>query len=222
LATNYIPTYTDGVSVAAYQTLARGSIYRTTLDLRAGQTNACIEAYLGIEMGRGGTTAISGGNGGVEFRIRRMNNNGAAGLGGRHPFPIFPIRSQTAAATFSTTINVTSAAGNTEIKTVNVTGAAVGDIICIQDSDGGVTRVEFATISKLTVASGTGVTLDAPLLYTHTSGLPDTVRNASDVWSPPALLGGSLYEIIVDYGGQSAGDNITFGIFAQLLTGFSS
>jgi hypothetical protein len=201
-------SFTDNVSVVAAAVLARGSTARGTLDLRAK-----FGAYLFIKIGRGGTTALTNG---VDVLLRRMLNNGAAGtVGGVHPAGI-PLLSSTVACNGNTTIAGTNvAAGDVEIHTAAVTNFAAGDLICIQDAGGGVTRLEWARVSKLTVASGTGLTLDSPVLFAHTTAQADTVRNKADVFAPVWLAGGSLYEVIFDYGDDAAGESVTVSALAQ-------
>jgi hypothetical protein len=95
----------------------------------------------------------------------------------------------------------------------DATSLAAGDIICIQDSGGGVTRLEWARISKI---SGSVLTLDAPLQFAHTLAQADTVRNKSDVFEPIWVDGGSLYSVIFDYGDDAAGDSVTIQAMAQI------
>lgn len=198
------PSWTDNVAVVADAVLARGSTTRGTLDLRAK-----FGAMLFIAIGRGGTTGLTNG---VDVLIRRVLNND--GAGGVHPAAIPPLLSSIAAG-ISSTVNVDSNSGQAELKVASIASIAVGDILCIQDSGGGVTRLEWARVSKLTVGSGTGVTLDRNLSYSHTSAQADTVRNKSDVFAPIWMEGGSLYEVIFDYGDDAAGDSVTVRAKAQ-------
>lgn len=207
MANTVTPTFTDNVSVVAAAVLAKGSTARGTVDLRLK-----FGAYLFLKIGRGGTTAITAA---VRVQIRRMLNNGAAStVGGVHPGGI-ALLSSTEACNYNSTVNVNAGAGDVELKTVNITNAAVDDIICIQDAGGGVTRLEWARISKLTVGSGTGVTLDSPLLFAHTSVQADTVRNKADAFAPIWLGGGSLWEVIFDYGSEASAESVTIQAMAQ-------
>lgn len=208
MANTVTPSFTDNVSVVAAAVLARGATARGTVDLRSK-----FGAYLFVKIGRGGTTGLTNG---VDVLIRRMPNNGAAStVGGKHPAGI-ALLSSTVACNGNTTIAGSNAnAGDVEIHTASVSNFVVGDIICIQDGDAGVTRLEWARVSKLTVASGTGLTLDSPISFTHTTAQADTVRNKSDAFAPVWLAGGSTYEVIFDYGDDAAGESVTVQAVAQ-------
>jgi hypothetical protein len=166
-----------------------------------------------IKVGRGGTAALTNG---VAILLRPIINNGTATTGGREAAGI-ALQSGTTAADLSTTVNVTVNSGQKEVKTASITGFAVGDWLCIQDSGGGVTRLEFGRIAKLSVASGTGVTLDRNLAYQHTSAQADTVRNKSDVFVEQWLYGGALWEVVFDYADDAAGDSVTVVARARTL-----
>jgi hypothetical protein len=193
------PTWTDNVTVISDQVLARGSTLRATLDLRTK-----IGAYLFAAAGRGGTTALTNG---VNVEVRRtLNNDGAI-----HPSsPASRLTGTTAAS--STTVNVASNSGQAAVNVASSTGFAAGDLICIQDSGGGVTRLEWARVSKVAVGV---ITVDRTLQYTHTSGQADTVRNKADVFNPIWITGGATYEVVCDYGDDAAGDAITLRAIAQ-------
>ena len=197
------PTWTDNVSVVSAQVLARGSTVRGTIDLRGK-----LGAYLHVSIGRGGTAALTNG---VEVLVRRVLNND--GAGGVHPGTWALLKSGTTAAS-STTVSSDSDSGQAVLTVSSGTGFAAGDVICIQDSGGGVTRLEWARISKV---SGGTLTLDRNLTYTHTSAQADTVRDNSDCFPPTWLDGGSLYEVIFDYGDDAAGDSVTVRAVAQTL-----
>jgi hypothetical protein len=207
MATTFQETWTDNVTVVTPQVLARGSSVSGTLDLRSK-----LGAMIMPRVGRGGTAALTNG---VDVIIRPILNNGTASAGVREAAGT-ALLSSTAAAN-STTVNVDSNSGQKELKVAAITGWAVGDWLCIQDSGGGVTRLEFARISKLSVASGTGVTLDRNLAYSHTSAQADTVRNKSDVFNEIWIYGGALWEVVFDYGDDSAGDSVTVCAKARTL-----
>jgi hypothetical protein len=200
-----MPAWNDYQTVVAAQVMARAATpVRGTLDLRSKYG-----AFIFIKIGRGGTTALTNG---VDVLIRRVLNNGVAAVGGVHPIGI-PLLSSTAAAA-SKTVGADAAAGATSLTvSPDATSLAAGDIICIQDSGGGVTRLEWARISKI---SGSVLTLDAPLQFAHTLAQADTVRNKSDVFEPIWVDGGSLYSVIFDYGDDAAGDSVTIQAMAQI------
>ena len=156
-------------------------------------------AVMTMKIGRGGTTALVVG---VNIRINVLENGGTAVAGGMET-PYWSTVSSIAAAT-SSTVNVNAAAGDVELKTAAITGWAAGDWLCIQDSGGGVTRLEFVQIAKLSVASGTGVTLCTPLAFAHTSVQADTVTNKADIFNEIELAGGAQYAVYYDYAAESA------------------
>jgi hypothetical protein len=200
------PVWTQAVSVVAAQVLARGSTVRGTLDLRA-----LFGARIFARIGRGGTTALAGGTSvGVNFMARAINNNDAAGTA--HPGSGNARLSSIAAAASTTCATSDSNSGQPALNVASITGFAADDVICIQDADAGVTRLEWHRVSK----TATGIlTLDRNLQFTHTSAGADTVRSKSDVFDPIWLFGGSLYEVIFDYGDQTAGESVTVIATAQ-------
>ena len=206
------PVWTDNVSVVSAQVLARGSTVRGTLDLRSKYG-----AYIFGKVGRGGTTGLTNG---CNFIVRRVLNNDTAAAGAIHPEG-FNFLSQSAGAV-STTVNVDASTGATELKLASIASIAVGDYLCIQDSGGGVTRLEWARVAKLTVASGTGVTLDRGLHFAHTAAQADTVRTKADAFPAFWIDGGSLWEVVFDYADDAAGDSVTVHCAAQTLDSYST
>lgn len=199
------PSFTDTpVSVLAATVLARGSTARGTWD---GRTK--FGAYLFLKIGRGGTAALTNG---IDVLVRRVLNNDTAGAGNVHPAGMPALLSTTVAAS-ATTVSADSASGQATLNVALITGFAAGDILCIQDSGGGVTRLEWHRVSK----TATGIlTLDRALQFTHTAAQADTVRNKADVFAPIWIPGGSLYEVIFDYGDDAAGDSATVQALAQV------
>jgi hypothetical protein len=195
------PTWTDNVTVIASVVLARGSTSRGTLDLRAK-----LGGRVFLKAGRGGTSAITAD--GLVYIVRPVLNNDAAG--GVHPFYYQTPCPGTAAV--ATTVNSDSNSGQAALNVAAIGAIVAGNFICIQDSGGGVTRLEYHRVSK--VAAGV-LTLDRNLSITHTAAQADTVRSQADILAPIFIPGGSLYEIIVDYGAASAGDSITIQVLAQ-------
>lgn len=207
MANTVTPTFTDNVSVVAAALLARGSTTRGTLDLRTK-----FGAYLFCKIGRGGTTGITNG---VDVQIRRVLNNDGASAGAIHPVGI-PLLSSIAAAA-STTVDANSNAGQKVLNVASTTSFAAGDIICIEDGDGtGVTRLEWCRVSKITNAGASGeLNVDANLRFDHSLANADYVRNKADVFVPVWLAGGSLWEVIFDYGDDAAGDSVYIQALAQ-------
>lgn len=196
------PQWTDNVDIIAPTTVARGSTSRGTIDLREK-----FGAYIFCKIGRGGTAGLTNG---LDVLIRRIINNDTATAGGVHPVCI-AVQSSTVGAT-STTVNSDSNSGQAVLNVASSTGFTAGEIICVQDSGGGVTRLEWHRISK--VAAG-AITLDRNLQFTHTSAQADTVRDNADVFAPIWVDGGALYEVIFDYGDDSTGDTATIAAQAQ-------
>jgi hypothetical protein len=202
------PVWTDSTVVLAPQVLARGSTVRGTLDLRAK-----FGAFLHLEMGRGGTTALTNG---VDILVRQLwDGDSAATHSPTQPAGMPALLSSIVAAT-STTVDADSNAAQATLNVTSTTGFAAGDIICIQDAGGGVTRLEFHRVSKITNPGASGeLVLDRNLVFTHTGAQADTVRNKSDVFAPIWMPGGSYYEVIFDYGDDSAGESVTLSALAQ-------
>src|SRR5262245_48301959 len=182
--------------------LARGSTVRGALDLRAKQG-----AFFFPRLGRTGTAALTNG---VDVLIRRiLNSTGASDIGLANPAPQAPLMSQTLAAV-TTTVNADSAAAQQALNVASITGFAVGDVILI---GGNTAREEWGRVSK----TATGIlTLDRPLQFTHTSAQADPVYNKADVWAPLWLIGGSVIEVIFDYGDDAAGDGVRVECRAQV------
>lgn len=203
-----MPQWSDNIIVVPAQTMARtANPVRGTLDLRGKYG-----AYLYLKIGRGGTTAITNG---VDLLVRRVVNNGTQGtVAAVHPGGV-SLLSSTTAASATTCATSDSPAGGYVLNVASVTGFASEDIICIQDSGGGVTRLEWARVSK----TATGViTVDSPLLFSHTAAGADTVRNKADVFDPIWLDGGSLWEVIFDQGNASGGTSEAITLMAQAQT----
>lgn len=197
------PQFTDNVSVVPAQLLAVGSgnVVKGTLDLRNK-----FGALLFLRVGRTGTDALSDG---VSIQVRPTLNNDVIG----HPVGISRLTS--AAAASGTTVSIDSANGQRTLNVVSATGFAAGDIIAIQDSGGGVTRLEWARVSKKNPAN---LILDRDLQFTHTAVQADTVHNEADTFAPIWLsisAGGALWEIIFDYGDDLVGDSVVVEAKAQ-------
>lgn len=190
------PSWSESAVIAA-TTLARGSTSRGTLDLRSKRG-----AYLMMAIGRGGTTALTNG---IQVLVRRTINNDAT----IHPAAVVEFSSQTAAAV-STTVNSDSNSGQAAINVASIGAIVAGDVVCIEGASNA--RQEFHRISK--VAAGI-LTSDVNLKTTHTSAQGDTVRNKADVWTV-WIDGGATYEVVFDYGDDSAGDTASIVATAQV------
>jgi hypothetical protein len=201
------PTWTE-VAVVGAETaprtvaLARGSTVRGALDLRAKHG-----ALFFPRIGRTGVTALTNG---VDCLIRRiLGSTGVADLGQSQPASQVPLVSQAAAAV-GTTVNTDSAAAQQDLRVASITSFAVGDYILIGANTA---REEWGRISKL--ATGI-ITLDRPLVNTHTLGQADPVYNRADVFQPIWLMGGAVVEVIFDYGDDTAGEGVRVECRAQV------
>jgi hypothetical protein len=192
------PVWTDNVTVLASQLVARNSVARATLDLRTKHG-----AFLFIRIGRTGTTALT--NGVVVRCNRTLSNDGIGHPAGIGLGPGF------AAAAVSTTVNADSAAGQNLLNVASTSGFAVEDYILI---GGGTAREEWGRVAQ--VVSATQLRLDRPLQFTHTAAQADTVRNKADVYPPVWLPGGATWEVIVDYGDDTAGESVRAEVKAQI------
>jgi len=110
----------------------------------------------------------------------------------------------------ATTVNADSSAGQIILNVASTLSFAAGDMLCIYDS--GFTRLEFARVSRV---SGSTLILDDELAITHTGAQADNVTKAADVFTPLLLPGGSLWEVVIDYGAATSGSDYVVHAFAQ-------
>jgi len=213
VSTTY-PSVTDDVQVVADAVVALGAMSdRGTIDLRGSP--AKVGAYLFVAIGRGGSTAIGTA---VNVIVRPTLGNDAKA----HPNGLCDRVSSVAAAT-ATTVDANSAAGQNVLNVTSTTGYTAGQCISIQDGDDGVTRLEFARISKITNAGASGeLVLDRNLQYEHTAAQADKVRNQADVFSDIWLAGGKLWEVRFDYGASATGEAITVRARAQQIDNWTT
>ena len=193
------PVWTDNASVITAATLAAGNKTRGTIDLRSK-----FGAFLFVRLGRKGATAPGSA---IQVQVRRVLNNDAAG--GIHPGAAIPLAGGTGTGQ-STTVNADSNSGQNVLNVASVTNFAAGDIICLYDAS--FARLEFHRVSKV---SGSTLVLDDNLGYTHTAAQADNVTRMADVFAPLWLHGGSLWEIVVDYGGTGTGSDYVVEAKAQ-------
>ena len=199
--TTFTPTWTDNVSVLAPTTVAALGLARGTIDLRSKAG-----AYLFGWIGRKATTVLAAA---IQVEVRRVLNNGAATTGGTGGAGGASFASSVA-VTNVTTVNVDGTAGGTTIGVASATGIVAGDLLCVYDAS--FTRLEFARVSKVV---STTVTVDAPLQFAHTSAQGDAVTRLADRFGPAYLAGGSLYEVVFDYGGSATGGDVVVLAKAQ-------
>jgi hypothetical protein len=204
------PVWSDAVVVIAPQKIAAAAAsVRGTIDLRAK-----LGARLWVKIGRLTTTVLASA---INVYVRPVFNNGTAGgMSGNIAGAIHPtgatFQSQIA-VTVCPTVATTAAAGDKTLILSSGTSMAADDVICISDSGGTTfTRTEFNIVSKVATAT---LTLVNGLEYAHTSGQADIVSRLADVFTPIALPGGSLYEVIIDYSRSATGGDIVAMAHAQ-------
>ena len=191
------PNWSDNNVILAPQKLNAGSVARGAIDLRSANG-----AYLFTKIGKGGNTNLALP---TNVQYRRMWSGSIT-----HPNYQTFLGSVNAATGNSQML--TSYAGQSTVglpSQAAVTTFNPGDIVCLQDG-GGTTwsRVEFGRVAS-TSFSGTNVTLDAPLVYTHYGSNADTIRNHADVIPPIWMDGGSVVEVVIDNSQAGGGDPIT-------------
>jgi hypothetical protein len=191
--------------------LARGDNIRSTLDLRAKRG-----AQLFLAIGAGGTTDIAAA--GPDVLIRRvLNNDGAAHR-------------------YAAGLRLTFSAIDTATRLLNNgAGYAAGSVSFAFDGHGGkaaalqdkwffwgVDAIPGASGALNPVGSGcevlrtskgtaTPLVVDRPCAYAHINNEILGLAESWSLWIP----GGSLYEIVFDYGGQSAGEMVAVMADAQ-------
>jgi hypothetical protein len=193
-------------TVQAVTTLSRNAAARFVSDQRTQWG-----AYLLVRLGRGGTAALTNG---VDVVARRTAGNDAA----VYPAPLVALRSQTAAASGTTCAASGNPAGASSLTVASTTGFAAGDLVCVQDAATPTAATEWARVARVT--SATVLLLDGPTKSAHNS-TAHTVRNKADSWAV-WLDGGAVWEFVVDYGDDSAGDAITYEIVCQVLQSVES
>ena len=181
-------TWTEQTSaLIASAAIAAGALNRATFNLSAKYA-----ARVFIALGRTANTAFTGNPASVV--IRGSHNNFAF----RSPSNVFGVEANSATAN-STTLSAGTTAGATSFSVASATGFSSGGLVCL--SPGDANQEEWCRISKV---SGTTITPDSPLINAHDNA--DTVTTAADAWEV-LLPGGQYYELIVDYGGATAGSN---------------
>jgi hypothetical protein len=194
-------------TLATPQVIAKGALARGTLDLTSE-----FGAWLMIAVGKGGTATFTAG-----AAVAIVPSIAQAGPSTHIHANSNLSRNQNLATVNGNTTCATSdsAAGSSTLNVASVTGFSAGDLICIQDAGGGVTRLEFARISK----TATGVlTLRNNLQYTHTAAGADTVRNQADVFPRIWVPGGDIIEVVIDYGAETNADSIVAEVIVTPYT----
>ena len=64
--------------------------------------------------------------------------------------------------------------------------------------------------------SGSTLVLDDNLGFTHTAAQADNVTRIADVFPPVWLQGGTLWEVVVDYGAAGSGADYVVQVLGQV------
>lgn len=200
-------TWTDAVVVVTPTLIsAAGASVRGTIDLRTK-----LGMRLFIKIGRLATTVLAAA---IDVYVRPVLNNGVTGSNLPFTHPTGPMFQSQIAVTVAPTVATTDRAAGVKLLTLSATTSIVaGDVICISDSGGTTfTRTEFKIVSSV---SSPTLTLVEGLDYAHTAAQADIVSRLADVFGPINLAGGSLYEVIFDYGKSATGGNVVVMAHAQ-------
>lgn len=194
-------------SLATPQVVTKGGLARGTLDL----TNQ-FGAWLMVSVGKGGTSAF---NSGLTIAISPALAQAGPSTKVHTNSNLNRTSNTTTCNGASTCATSDSSAGQNVLTLGSSSGFAAGDLICVQDAGGGVTRLEFARVSKV---SGQTLVLRSNLQYTHTAAAADTVRNQADVFPRMWVAGGDTVEVVADYGAELTGDPMTVQVVATLYS----
>ena len=202
----FTPSWTDaGGTVVSPQCLTRGNSVRGTIDLRTKYG-----AFLLAGIGRGGTTALTNG---VNFIARRVPNNDGVHIAA--DFCNFV--TATAAAILKLVNFVAGYAAGEQTLTIDGTGTpSASDIFClwgvgaIPANGTALSTLEFLRCSLQ--AGGTSITFDTTTKQAHADNEYLTSKaECYCVWLP----GGSVYEVIFDYGDDTAGEAVAVACYHQ-------
>jgi len=193
-----VPTWTEQGALLASTSITATNTSRTTVNLRS-----VYGARLFIAIGRTNATAYTGN---APTVIVRPYPTSAGTINFRAPATQHSFQCGSVTAVAPTISGAVSAAA-TSFAVSSATGLTVGDLMCLSPGDSG--QEEWIRISRI---NSTTIYPDAPVLNAHDNA--DTATNQADcfeVWVP----GGSYYEVIIDYGGASAGPGLRAQIYYQ-------
>lgn len=205
----FTPVWTDsGTEVISPRCMARNTIVRNTLDLRTANG-----AYLFAGIGRGGTTALTNG---VNFIVRRVPNNDGIHIAA----DLLNYLSSTAAAVLKLINYGANYGAGVTAMVIDGTGNTIaGEVYCLWGSTSipadttALTTLEFLRSCK--VASSTSITFDTTTKQAHNDN--EILTGKADCWNA-YIPGGSVYEVIFDYGDDAAGESIAVACYAQIYT----
>jgi len=209
---NFGPSWTDNVVVQAPWALIKGAtgVLRCTtgLDLRAKYGG-----YLKVGLGFGGGTDLTNG---VDVIVRRMlNNDGAA-----HKYGAAYAAFRSAIDTAFRRLTAAVAAGQTSFAFDGHAGATAlpGDlqffwgVTTIPSASGAISPNHGCEILRVSSGVTTPFLTDSPSKYDHHDDEYVGLANAWELWLP----GGATYELIFDYGDDSAGEAVA--VMADIQT----
>jgi hypothetical protein len=205
----FTPVWTDsGTQVISPRCMARGTVVRGTIDLRTA-----FGAYLFAAIGRGGITALTNG---VNFIARRVPNNDGIHIA-------------------ADTVNFTSSYAAAILKLINYgsnytsgvtamvidgTGTTIpGEVYCLWGQTSipadttALSTLEF--LRAVNTGSTTAITFDTATKQAHNDN--EYITNKADAWCV-WIPGGSVYEVIFDYGDDAAGESVAIVCYAQTYT----
>lgn len=203
---DFNPSWTDsGATVVTPQCLTRGSSVRATIDLRTK-----VGAYLLAAIGRGGATALTNG---VNFICRRVPNNDGIHIAA----DFLNYISQTAAAILKLINNASNYAAGTLTMAIDGTGTpSANDIHCLWGTTSipanGVTLSTLEFLRCSLAASSSSITFDTATKQQHDDN--ELLTSKADAWCV-WLPGGSVYEVIFDYGDDAAGEAVAVVCYSQ-------
>ena len=210
---DFTPVWTDsGTAVISARCMARNTIVRSTVDLRTA-----VGAYLFAGVGRGGITALTNG---VNFVVRRVPNNDGIHIAADY----IKLASSYAAAILKLINYGTNYTAGVTTMAIDGTGTTItGEIWCLW----GVTAIPADTTALTTleflrnckVASTTAITFDTVTMQAHNDN--EILTNKADCWQV-WLPGGSVYEVIFDYGDDAAGESVAIVCYSQTYTNDAS
>ena len=208
------PTWVDNVSVQAPYAISYGVCLDVTNnpDLRGEHG-----AYLFIGVGRSGTTGLTNG---VDVRVRRLLNNGTGAP--KYGADLVAFRTGTVCGERAVNNGDGYAAGSSSFAFDGTGGTsfAVGDLLCfwgvdaVPGSDGAVSPANGSEFLRVSKGITTPVVTDQGCGVAKINNEVFCQADAWIVWLP----GGSLYELIFDYGDDSAGGRILCEAHLQMYT----
>jgi hypothetical protein len=205
-----VASWSEKVSVVAVQKVSNGGTARGTLAL-----GTAFGAYLFLRLGRLTATAPAVG---CYARIRRFLRDNANSRDVPHPAPLALFQDGTVASNL-TTISALTAGPPGSFTLATATGFAANQTVCLVDNATTPTRAEWHQTSKIATSV---LTLDRA--YANIAS-GDTITNNALVLPPVWVDGGVVsytdFEVIFDYGAETATSPIVVEAWAQTLDSIS-